>query len=333
MSLFEWQLKTGFTLYCLVTSEFWGLELRPCTCILKYTIFCDTDYPFCILKTPKGVLLQTVMTQMKCSIMLHFIRVFTAFKGKKNLQTNFFFSSKLIYNLIPLDMFNGLARVYCIKPEGRIHYYTKDLTPKIFMINNYCNSHIQTLVLERVRKCPIGVMVPVSGVRLYLCPSCPHETKNRYNLQVHVRLHSGEQPYMCETCDRRFPFQSTLEEHQLSHTEHRPFICHLCPAMFKGRQYLRQHIERHSGTKKFLCADCGLRFHKGYELASHMQSHSKERYFTCAQCEKKFTRSANYKRHLLLHAGVKKFQCEKCGQRFSRKDHLKKHEASHMTKN
>ena len=30
----------------------------------------------CILETPKRVLLQTVKTQMKCSIMLHFIRVF-----------------------------------------------------------------------------------------------------------------------------------------------------------------------------------------------------------------------------------------------------------------
>ena len=33
------------------------------------------------------VLLQTVKTQMKCSIMLHFIRVYTVCKGKKDLQT------------------------------------------------------------------------------------------------------------------------------------------------------------------------------------------------------------------------------------------------------
>ena len=35
----------------------------------------------------KQVLLQTVKTQMKCSIMLHFIRVYTVCKGKKHLQT------------------------------------------------------------------------------------------------------------------------------------------------------------------------------------------------------------------------------------------------------
>ena len=29
------------------------------------------------------------------------------------------------YNLTPLDMYNGLSHVYWIKPEGRIHWYTK----------------------------------------------------------------------------------------------------------------------------------------------------------------------------------------------------------------
>ena len=34
---------------------------------------------------PKRVLLQTVNTQIKCSMMLHFIRVFTVCKGKTDL--------------------------------------------------------------------------------------------------------------------------------------------------------------------------------------------------------------------------------------------------------
>ena len=70
----------------------------------------------CILETPKQVLLQTV----KCSIMLHFIRVYTVCKGEKDNQTikTIFFEN---YNLTPLDMYNGLLQVYCIKQEGIIH--------------------------------------------------------------------------------------------------------------------------------------------------------------------------------------------------------------------
>ena len=66
---------------------------------------------------------------MKCSIMLHFIRVYTVCEGKKDLLTkecNILFN----YNLTPLDIYNGLSQVYCLKPEGEgsvVEYLTRDL--------------------------------------------------------------------------------------------------------------------------------------------------------------------------------------------------------------
>ena len=71
-----------------------------------------------IVKTPfanSETLLQTVKTQMKCSIMLHFIRVYTVYKGKKKVNC---FEN---YNLTPLDIYNEQSQVYCIKHEGTIH--------------------------------------------------------------------------------------------------------------------------------------------------------------------------------------------------------------------
>ena len=41
------------------------------------------EFTLCIRETPKRVLLQAMKTLMKCSIMLHFIRVYTVCKGKK----------------------------------------------------------------------------------------------------------------------------------------------------------------------------------------------------------------------------------------------------------
>ena len=41
----------------------------------------------CTRETPKQVLLQAVKTKMKCSIMLHFIRVYTICKGKNDVLT------------------------------------------------------------------------------------------------------------------------------------------------------------------------------------------------------------------------------------------------------
>ena len=44
--------------------------------------------------------------------------------GKKDLQTkkNTTFKN---YNLTPKGMYSGLSKVYCIKPEGKIHLYTQ----------------------------------------------------------------------------------------------------------------------------------------------------------------------------------------------------------------
>ena len=41
----------------------------------------------CFWEAPQRELLQTVITQIKCSIMLHFIGVYTVCNGKKDLQT------------------------------------------------------------------------------------------------------------------------------------------------------------------------------------------------------------------------------------------------------
>ena len=94
------------------------------TCLWKY--FVNASYEmrcknkiivlYCIV--------QEVKTQMKYSIMLHFIRVYAVCKGKNILrQTKTIVFAK--YNPAPLGMYNRLSQSYCIKSEVRIHLYTK----------------------------------------------------------------------------------------------------------------------------------------------------------------------------------------------------------------
>ena len=74
----------------------------------------------CIWETPKWVILQTIKTQMKCRIMRQGLNCFKRLSGKKyNMFEN--------CNQTLLDMYNRISQVYCIKPEGRIHYYTTGL--------------------------------------------------------------------------------------------------------------------------------------------------------------------------------------------------------------
>ena len=45
--------------------------------------------------------------------------------GKKDLQTKNNNTTFKNYNLTPQGMYSGLSKVYCIKPEGKIHLYTQ----------------------------------------------------------------------------------------------------------------------------------------------------------------------------------------------------------------
>ena len=66
------------------------------------------------------LLLLTMKTQMKCRSIRISPESTLFVKVKKNLRTKmqYYFET---YNKAPLDMYNGLSQVECIKLEGRIH--------------------------------------------------------------------------------------------------------------------------------------------------------------------------------------------------------------------
>ena len=53
---------------------------------------------------------------------MHAIRGYTVCTGEKDLQAKQYNIFER-YNLTSLDMYNGLSKVYCIKPQGRISKY------------------------------------------------------------------------------------------------------------------------------------------------------------------------------------------------------------------
>ena len=78
---FEKHLKA--LLFFLLQSN---MTNAKCICSIFCTLDMVVHLTLCIQETPKQVILQTVKTQMKCSMMLHFIRVYTVCEGKKNFR-------------------------------------------------------------------------------------------------------------------------------------------------------------------------------------------------------------------------------------------------------
>lgn len=55
--------------------------------------------------------------------------------------------------------------------------------------------------------------------KLFVCDECGKDFNRRYNLKIHLRVHTGETPYLCpkEGCKKKFMWRSSLLHHTRLH--------------------------------------------------------------------------------------------------------------------
>ncbi|XP_041641882.1 zinc finger protein OZF-like [Cheilinus undulatus] len=149
------------------------------------------------------------------------------------------------------------------------------------------------------------------------CDTCGEEVKNKTELHMHQRAHTGKKMLSCYICGKMCSYKSQLIYHIRSHTGERPYSCSTCGKGFLRMTHLNTHMKIHSGEKPYACATCGTTFTQKHSLDNHKRIHTGERPYSCATCGTTFTHRRSLDKHQRIHTGEKPYSCDICERTFT----------------
>ncbi|XP_029381574.1 zinc finger protein 281-like [Echeneis naucrates] len=78
----------------------------------------------------------------------------------------------------------------------------------------------------------------------FICSVCKKTYATSQNLEVHMRIHTGERPFSCSQCGKKFTQSAHLKSHLSVHSGERPYACTFCARSFIVKYSLKLHMKK-----------------------------------------------------------------------------------------
>lgn len=184
------------------------------------------------------------------------------------------------------------------------------------------------------------------------CSFCDRSFSKNFDLQQHIRCHTGEKPFQCVVCGRAFAQKSNVKKHMQTHKVWPDGLAHTLPGSSgendrmddedgnESNDALDEFLEENnvdpddkskSVDSSYVCPYCTYAGKTYFELKSHMKSHKREKVYKCIQssCGKMFTDLEPFLEHIQAHENEMTYRCHQCTKTFNSLYDLGVHQYSH----